>query len=139
MSIIPATLLGSNPTSSDISLAIGPTVTIATVLFAVQISTKLTKAAIPNSAPILLLKPLNPLFIIKSIPPLYFIISIVPAIKIDIIISSLIPPIPSAIAPKNPNISKLPVANPIIPAITVPPNKTTITFNPTKAPTITAI
>ena len=51
MSIIPATLLGSNPTSSDISLAIGPTVTIATVLFAVQISTKLTKAAIPNSAP----------------------------------------------------------------------------------------
>ena len=42
---------GSKSNSFEISLAIGPTVTIAIVLFAVQISTKLVKTAIPYSAP----------------------------------------------------------------------------------------
>ena len=86
MSIIPATLLGSSPTSSDIFLAIGPTVTIAIVLLAVQISTRLAKVAIPNSAFLLFLNPLNPLFNIQSIPPLCFINDIVPDINSDIII-----------------------------------------------------
>ena len=47
---------------SDISLANGPAATIAIVLLAVQISTRLAKVAIPNSEFLLFLNPLNPLF-----------------------------------------------------------------------------
>ena len=103
-----------------------------------HISTKLTKAAMPNSASLLFLNFFKPIFKIKSIPPFSFIIAIVPAIIKEIIISSLIPIAPLAIDVHNPTILKLPEANPIIPAITIPAVKIIITFNPQSAAIITA-
>ena len=95
ISSIEALLLGSTPNSSLISFAIGPAITIATVLFAVQISTDEARTAIPNSAPLVLFTFDFITFSMACIPPFSFTSSTVPPIIIESTVISNIPETPS--------------------------------------------
>ena len=108
------------------------------VLLAVHKSTTLTRAAIPNSAPFLVLILLLILLSKKSIPPLCLIRASVPPITIESIAKSSIPIIPSPAACIKPKKSKEPFIIPIIPAKSAPPPNNANTLTPANAPISTA-
>ena len=83
--------------SSQISFAIGPAMTIATVLFAVHASTKRDSPAIPSSPPLLPLILDLIKFKINWIPPYSFTSETIHATTIDITVISYIPVTPSPI------------------------------------------
>ena len=115
--------LGSILKRSAISLAIGPAMIKAMVLFAVQRFAKLISAAI--------------LKMIQSIPPLYRIISSIPPANKVTMISSPIFVMPNPIDAFHPQISNPPVSNPTIPERMIPAIRTIMTFTPQIAVTRT--
>ena len=73
----------------------GPTVMMATVLFAVQKSTTVTSAAMANSPPLRLLTWRVMRLMMMSMPPFAFTTSSIPPASMVTIMSSDIPNIPS--------------------------------------------
>ena len=133
VSRILAHFLLSTPYLSPICLAIPPTVSIATVLFAVHISTTLTNKPIDNSAPRLPCTWAVSFEMIKSMPPFSFMISSKPPAIMLIIISSPIPRMPVPILPNQLYKSYVPFIIPIIPVRAMPITSTAITFMPKTA------
>ena len=134
-----ADLLGSTSNSSLISFAIGPVITMATVLFAVHASTKKARSAIPNSAPLLPLILLLIRFRMNWIPPCSFTSDTIHATMIEITVMSYIDVTPF---PTTWNISEsaiCPMLTPTIREITIPLIKTTNTLIPISAPRRTTI
>ena len=129
--------LGSILKRSAISLAIGPAMIKAMVLFAVQRFAKLISAAILPSAPLVERMREVSFRMIQSIPPLYRIISSIPPANKVTMISSPIFVMPNPIDAFHPQISNPPVSNPTIPERMIPAIRTIMTFTPQIAVTRT--
>ena len=97
-----AALRLSTPNRSPIFFEIFPTVRIATVLFAVQMFTIETRAAIESSAPRLLFTWAVILLMMKSIPPFSRMISSIPPAIMAMIMSSPMPIMPLPMAANQP-------------------------------------
>ena len=123
--------LGVTSNSSLISFAMGPAMTIATVLFAVQRSTRSARPAIPTSAPrfpriLLRIRPK-----MNWIPPYSRTKDTIPATTMEITVISYIPVTPSPTAENISPTARLPVATPITRDVTVPVTSTINTLIPT--------
>ena len=130
---------GSTPYSSLISLAIGPAITIATVLFAVHISTSSESRAIPACAPLCPRIRLLIWFRINVIPPFFLTSHTIHATMIEMTVISYMDTTPS---PTTLNISDrriFPDATPTMSERTVPLMSTMNTLIPISAPTRTTI
>ena len=123
--------------SSQISFAIGPAMTIATVLFAVHASTKRDSPAIPSSPPLLPLILDLIKFKINWIPPYSFTSETIHATTIDITVISYIPVTPSPITLNISDAASVPVATPTISERIVPLISMINTLIPINAPTKT--
>jgi len=112
----------------------GPDITIATVLFAVQQSTSNARMEIPNSPPLGPLIRFLITFKINSIPPYSFTKATIAATIMEITVMSYILVIPSPIFWNTSPMAKAPVPTPTIADKIVPAIKTTNTLIPTNAP-----
>ena len=123
--------------SSLISFAMGPAITMAMVLFAVQRSTNNASTAIPNSPPLFPLILLLIRFKMNRIPPYSLTSDTIQATMIEITVISYIPVTPSPTTLKISDNPMLPVATPTIRDNAIPLIRTTNTLIPASAPTNT--
>ena len=127
--------IGSALKRFEHAFAMGPAMTIATVLFAVKQLTSATRTPMPNSQE----RGPRTSFAIFSVsqrmPPFAWMVLKRPPARIATISVSLMPSVPLPSRSSAPNVSNRPSATPIAAASTVPAKRSSITLSPTSART----
>ena len=135
VSRIDAMRMGSALNRSEHVFAMGPAMTIATVLFAVKKLTSATSRPIPNSQDRGPRTSFAIFSVSQRIPPLAWTVLKSPPARIATMSVSLMPSVPFPSRSNAPKVSNLPRSMPITAASTVPAKSRNMTFSPTRAKT----